>query len=415
MDFAQALQQAEKIASGGYTPDELQEFLSFMDTAAPGEIEEILAVYQTALDTQPAWQLHVNPDFMDRLAALRPAEQDHPVEHDLTTEKKIPAESRSIIPVWARWSAAAVLILLAGSIWFLTRNTPVQPQLVEISPVAPENDALPGSNKAILTLAGGQQLILDSVQQGNLAMQGNAQISKTNNGSLIYHSTGSPSNTATIYNKLTTPRGGQYQLTLPDGTQVWLNAASSITYPTAFTGKERKVRVTGEAYFEVAKNADMPFLVEENDLTIKVLGTRFDISGYDNEPVRKTVLVEGSVNVLYQKTATHLDPGMQAQVNRKAATDNHMPALSVSPANIEQTLAWKNGFFAFTNADLPALMRQIARWYDVDVTYEGTIPKDAFEFNGKIGRTLTLDQVLKLLTKTRVHYTIGGRQLTIRP
>jgi ferric-dicitrate binding protein FerR (iron transport regulator) len=338
-------------------------------------------------------------------------------EQDLPAEKKIPEKtipSRSIIPIWARWAAAAVLILLGGSIWFLTRNTPVQPPLVT-NPAARENDALPGGNKAILTLAGGQQILLDSAQQGNLTVQGNAQVSKTNNGKLVYQSAGSSPNTAIVYNTLTIPRGGQYQLTLPDGTQVWLNAASSITYPTAFTGKERKVTITGEAYFEVAKNANKPFLVEENNLTIKVLGTRFDVSGYDNEPVRKTVLVEGSVSILYKGTSTYLEPGMQAQVNRRAATDNRTPALTVAPANIEQTLAWKNGFFAFTNADLPTVMRQIARWYDVDVTYEGSIPKDAFEFNGKIGRTLTLDQVLKLLTKTRVHYTIEGRQLTIRP
>jgi ferric-dicitrate binding protein FerR (iron transport regulator) len=334
-------------------------------------------------------------------------------EQDLPAEKTSP--SRSIIPVWARWTAAAVLILLGGSIWFLTRNTPVQPYVIVTNPDSPKNDALPGGNKAILTLADGRQLVLDSAQQGALVMQGNARVSKTDNGKLVYNSVGAPSNIVTAYNTLTTPRGGQYQLTLPDGTQVWLNAASSITYPTAFTGKERKVKITGEAYFEVAKNADQPFLVEENDLATKVLGTRFDVNGYDNEPVRKTVLVEGSVNVLYKEKATHLEPGMQAQVNRKTATDNRIPALTIAPANIEQTLAWKNGFFAFTNADLPAVMRQIARWYDVDVTYEGTIPKDAFEFNGKIGRMLTLDQVLKLLTKTRVHYTIEGRRLTIRP
>lgn len=460
------------MASGHYSPDELHDFLSFMDAAEPSQVSQILEVYQAAIDKQPVYQLQVSPDFMSRLKALRPDESedgmsiagdrkdrgfiadieagdeaDNEEDMGLTPDNK---EGRRSIPIsnrigsrrWIRW-AAAVLIFLAigGYCWLLSKKDLQHPPLANnpINSATPKNDVLPGGNKAILTLSGGRQIILDSAQQGDLTIQGNARVSKIENGKLVYQPVGSSSGETTTYNTLTTPRGGQYQLKLPDGTQVWLNAASSITYPTAFTGKERKVKITGEAYFEVAKNAGQPFWVEENDLVIKVLGTRFDVNGYANEPIRKAVLVDGSVNVLYQKTEVHLQPGMQAQVRRelagdqeaavdqkstadqsspadqKSPGDHRKPVLTVVPGNIEQTLAWKNGFFAFSNADLPTVMRQIARWYDVDVSYEGTISKDLFEFDGKIGKSLTLDQVLKLLTRTRVHYTIRGRQLTIRP
>jgi len=407
MNLEQALQRAEKLASGLYSPDELHEFLFFMDSADPMQVNQVVEAYQEAIDNQPAHQLQVDPDFMSRLKALRPADSgDHRAR---------------IIPVrWIRWLAAAVLILLIAGAYLLnlSKKHTGEPPLADqpfINSTGPKNDLPPGGNKAVLTLSGGRQIILDSAEQGDLTIQGNARVSQTGNGKLVYKSVGNASGAVTTYNTLTTPRGGQYQLKLPDGTQVWLNAASSITYPTAFAGRERKVRITGEAYFEVAKNADWPFFVEENDLVIKVLGTRFDVNGYDNEPIRKTLLVEGSVNIVYQKTESHLEPGMQAQVQRAPGGDQRKPVLTIIPGNIEQTLAWKNGFFAFANADLPTVMRQLARWYDVDVNYEGVIPKDAFEFNGKIGRTLTLEQVLKLLTQTHVHYTIRGKQLTIRP
>jgi transmembrane sensor len=444
MNLEQALQQAEKLASGQYSPDELHDFLSFMDTAEPSQVNRVLEVYQEAIHNQPVYQLQVGPDFMSRLKALRPAESaDRMVmAGDKEDRDLIPAGHRIVSRTWIRW-AAAILILLAtgGYLLFLSKKGIDQSPLANnpINPATPKNDVLPGGNKAILTLSGGRQIILDSAQQGDLTIQGNARVSKMENGKLVYQPVGNSLGETTTYNTLTTPRGGQYQLKLPDGTQVWLNAASSITYPTAFIGKERKVKITGEAYFEVAKNANLPFLVEENDLVIKVLGTRFDVNGYVNEPIRSAVLIDGSVNVLYQKKEVHLEPGMQAQVrrelagdqrsaadqkspadqspsaNQKSTGDHRNPVLTVVPGNIEQTLAWKNGFFAFANADLPTVMRQIARWYDVDVNYEGAIPKDAFEFNGKIGRSLTLDQVLKLLTQTHVHYTIRGKQLTIQP
>jgi transmembrane sensor len=312
-----------------------------------------------------------------------------------------------------RWSvAAAVVLLVAGSAVWLQETRKNQKPAVAIAST-PVHDALPGGNKAILTLSGGRQVILDSATEDTVLTEGAAIVAGAK-GKLAYNP-GNQADAPLVYNTLTTPRGGQYQLTLPDGSRVWLNAESSITYPTAFTGKDRKVQVTGEAYFEIAKNAHEPFSVEEKGMTIAVLGTSFNVNGYDDEAFSKTTLVDGRVKVDYEKVGALLEPGTQAEVYRGPNPDNQTPAIKVGPANVEQALAWKNGLFAFSDADLPTVMRQLSRWYNVDVKYEGEISKDKYQFNGKIGKTLTLDQVLKILTKTQVHYNIDGNQLTIRP
>ncbi len=197
-------------------------------------------------------------------------------------------------------------------------------------------------------------------------------------------------------------------MTLNDGSKVWLNAGSSITYPVAFVGDERKVTITGEAYFEVAKNAGMPFRVKINESTeIEVLGTHFNVNAYADEASINTTLVEGSVRVTANKKVQLLSPGQQAQVNANAIN-------LIKDADVAQVLAWKDGLFSFKDADLPTVMRQLARWYDVEVQYEGAIPEK--EFNGKIGKTLTLNQVLRVLTKTHVNYRIeNGNKITIIP
>ena len=312
-----------------------------------------------------------------------------------------------------RWSsvAAAVLIIAGVGIllpWARRNHVPA----TAAAPIL-AHDALPGGNKAILTLSSGRRVILDSATEDTVLTEGAAIVAGAK-GKLAYNP-GNQTDAPVVYNTLTTPRGGQYQLSLPDGTRVWLNAESSITYPTAFTGKDRKVQVTGEAYFEIAKNAHQPFSVEEKGMTIAVLGTSFNVNGYDDEPFSKTTLVEGKVKIDYEKVGALLEPGTQAEVYRGPNPDNQTPAIKVGPANVEQALAWKNGLFAFSDADLPTVMRQLSRWYNVDVKYEGNIPKDRFEFNGKIGKLLTLEQVLKILIKTQVHYSIDGNQLTIRP
>lgn len=201
-------------------------------------------------------------------------------------------------------------------------------------------------------------------------------------------------------------------MTLSDGTRVWLNAASSITYPTNFTDKDREVTITGEAYLEVAQNARQPFLVEVAGTVIRVLGTRFNVNAYSDEPSINTTLLEGRVRVEQGGSQVILDPGQQARVRRGNT------AIRVEPAvDVDQTIAWKDGSFAFVKADLPTVMRELSRWYNVEVLYKGNIPER--HFYGRLGRDLTLDQLLKLMAQLRIHYTIEtgarGNQLIISP
>jgi ferric-dicitrate binding protein FerR (iron transport regulator) len=317
-----------------------------------------------------------------------------------------------------RYFAAAAVVggLGIGGWWFVTKHANEKPVLVQTT--APADIAAPATNRATITLASGQRVYLDSAGNGQLAKQAGINVLKLDSGTVAYQAAGKPSDLTgeLIYNTLVNPRGSRVvTLALTDGTKVWLNAGSSIRYPAFFIGGSRKVQVTGEAYFEIAKNAHQPFSVEEKGMTIAVLGTSFNVNGYDDEPFSKTTLVEGKVNVNYGKVGALLEPGMQAEVYRGPNADNQVPAIKVGPANVEQALAWKNGLFAFSDADLPTVMRQLSRWYNVNVKYEGEIPKDKYQFNGKIGKTLTLDQVLKILTKTQVHYSIDGNELTIRP
>jgi ferric-dicitrate binding protein FerR (iron transport regulator) len=244
---------------------------------------------------------------------------------------------------------------------------------------------------------------------GVVAMQGNAEV-KLNNGQLEYKKAHDAQGMSVSYNTMSTPKGRQFQVLLPDGTKVWLNAASSLRYPTAFTGKERRVEITGEAYFEVAKNAHLPFKVSINDHTaIEVLGTHFNVNAYDDESNINTTLLEGSVKVTSNKQVQMLTPGQQAQVNHESGS-----VKLVTKADVDEAMAWKNGNFSFNDASLPAVMRQLSRWYNIEIEYKGGIP--AGTFSGEIGRSLTLDQVLKGLTRTKIRYTIEkDNKLLIHP
>jgi len=408
MDSERLIALIQLYRLGNLTPGEADELFAFLEEDRGGVValpvlESLLVAAGTdgersREDTDlTRWQ----PILEQILAADKPIVQQ---------QEKRPA----LIFGMRRWlaavAAAAILIFL---VWQFNQGNLPNPSNQGLIKV---HDVAPGGNKAILTLSGGQQIILDSAHNGQLASQGSTRIIKTDSGSLSYHSIPKSPNqqSAILYNTLTTPRGGQYQLTLPDGTRVWLNAASSITYPTAFIGTERKVEITGEAYFEVAKNTRQPFSVVEKGIYIEVLGTHFNVNGYDDETFSNTTLLEGAVKVSYQKVGALLRPGMQAQVYRGPNPDSQVPAIKVGPANVEQAVAWKNGLFSFAKADLPTVLRQLSRWYDVDVKYEGRMPLRSF--NGEIGKSLTLDQLLKVLTTTtRVHYKIEGKQLTIQP
>jgi ferric-dicitrate binding protein FerR (iron transport regulator) len=256
--------------------------------------------------------------------------------------------------------------------------------------------------------------MLDTAARGTIAKQGSARIVKTDSGKLSYQSADAKRNQtiAIEYNTLSTPRGGQYQLTLPDGSQVWLNAASSIRYPIAFAGGERHVDITGEVYFEVMKNASQPFKVSINGRAeVEVLGTHFNINAYEDESSINTTLLEGSVQISStgstpsREARVPLKPGQQAQYKNAGSIQ------IIDHADTEQAIAWKNGRFAFNNSDLKTIMRQIARWYDVDVVYEGSgSPR---YFTADLSRNRNLSVLLQILEQSKLHFNIDGKRLTV--
>ena len=310
--------------------------------------------------------------------------------------------SRRVFPL-RRWLAAAAVLLLlaAGAYLWVARE---KNSVVTVAAADPP-EVQPGKEGAILTLADGSQILLDSIKNAVVALQGGAT-AKVVNGVLLYEAGGNK----VVYNTITTPKGRRYHAVLPDGTEVWLNAASAIRYPTAFTGKERKVEINGEAYFEVVKNEEKPFVVNlENEAEVEVLGTHFNINAYDNEEAIRTTLLEGSVRVRSGMRQAVIRPGEQAQMRRNA-----LDAIAVKTADPEKVMAWKNGFFNFENASLEEILRQLERWYDIEVVYSGKIPQKVFW--GQMGMDLKLDDVLQFLERSNVKFTYQKeRKLIVNP
>lgn len=303
------------------------------------------------------------------------------------------------------WAAAAVLLLVSLTAVYLFTRQGIKNEIVKREGRKPVilHDIAPGGDKAILTLSDGSTVILDSTNNGAIAKQGGITIIKLD-GLLTYNKKGSVS-TEVLYNTITTPRGGQYQIVLPDGTKVWLNAASGLRFPTVFAGKERNVELSGEAYFEVAKNPDMPFHVMVNNMKVEVLGTHFNVMAYDNEAAVKTTLLEGSVKVYQGNQTVMLLPSQQALLQRSGGT------LSTREANTEKEVAWKNGRFIFEDDDIHSIMNQLARWYDIDVEFKEEINA---HYIGKITRQTNISQVLKMLKSAGgVSFEINNKKVTV--
>jgi len=312
--------------------------------------------------------------------------------------KKRPAVNST----WLRYAAVFILVAGAATIFYLINRQEVispNPSFTQVSTIGP------GTNRAILTLANGEKIELDSAGKGLIARQQNAQIVKLADGQIAYNYDPKAVLKGELMNTITTPNGGQFQLILPDGSRAWLNAASSITYPSVFNGNRRNIQVSGEVYLEIAANEQQPFTVAVNGVTIDVLGTRFNINAYDNEEAVKTTLIDGAVRVSAQANRQILKPGQQAQLSKGGLitiTDD---------IDLKQVMAWKNGYFDFKNADLPNVMRQIERWYDVKVTYKGKTPPVVFK--GKMDRNVQLSDVMLFLAKFGIKTTLEGRNLII--
>lgn len=297
---------------------------------------------------------------------------------------------------WLPYAAAAIVGVL-GIAWFLLTDTP---QTTPDSRKAATADILPGGNRAILTLANGKTIALSEAEAGIIIHDD--QVTYTDRSKQIARL--SPD--AFGYMVLATPNGGTYQVTLPDGSEVWLNAASELIYPLRFSGTERVVTISGEAYFSVAKNAQNPFKVISKQQEIQVLGTAFNVSAYADEPETKTTLVQGGVQIrnVQSGAINRLLPNEQSVV--------HASSTEIQQVDAEPYIAWKNGYFYFKHTPFEEVMRQLARWYDVEVIYRGEVPQETF--SGKMGRELTLNAALKLLNVSAVQVEItDGNKLIV--
>lgn len=339
------------------------------------------------------------PDFDNLLSAEETKKAYQLLMRQVNQSPEVIRPARSIHFLKRWWAAAILLVALCTGVylWQNKRTT---------SPIAVNKTATsiqPGQAGAILTLADGSQVLLDTVKNATIALQGGVT-AKVIEGTLVYEGTGNE----VVYNTMSTPKGRQYHVTLPDGSGVWLNAASSIRFPTAFVGKERRVEITGEAYFEVKKGIT-PFIVSaDNRATIQVLGTHFNVNSYNNEARLNVTLLEGSVGVSNSNGRVVIKPGEQAQIE-EGEENIHV----VKGTDVDKVIAWKNGLFNFEGATLKEVMRELERWYDIEVVYEKDIPE--IEAMGKISRGISLNNLLAGFKELGVHYRLEGRKLIIMP
>jgi ferric-dicitrate binding protein FerR (iron transport regulator) len=385
----QILELLRKWRLGVASTQEMQELLDLLeDSESTKIIDPVLKNYWL----EAKGEFADYPGMEDGVSAiLRTFPSDNRVA-DIASKQK------SVVPIFRKlgWAAVIVFALGVGLFKFLYHK----PE----NPIAKQSPILPGKQGAILTLADGSTVSLDSIKNGVIATQGGAT-AKVVNGKLMYEVSGNE----VVYNTMTTPRGRQFQMDLPDGSQVWLNANSSITYPTVFAGNERKVKIKGEAFIEVVKNSAKIFKVNVNDRDeIEVLGTSFNVEAYDDEDAIKTTLLEGAVKVSLKNkeraSTVALKPGQQAG-------DENEELRLVNDVDINKVIAWKRGVFNFDDADLQTTMKQLARWYDVDIEYEGKVP--AKTFGGEISRNVPLSKVLEMLAYTRVHFKVEGRKIIV--
>lgn len=379
------------------TPAEFEELLLHIKNE--GSAAEVQTVLETLIGQSPGATDYKEDDWA-------------PLFQKILQQAEVPVPeqaSRKLRRLSRRWTVAAAVLLVLGTgfIWYKEQRGKVP---VAAAPAA--SDLAPGSNKATLTLADGSTINLGTAQNGVLGQQGKMQLVKSGNERLVYQPGQGRGSEELQYNLLTTPRGGQYQLQLPDGSKVWLNAATSLRYPTSFTGGDRVVELKGEAYFEIKADATKPFRVkvwrgefsETEPLQVEVLGTHFNIMDYDEEPTISTTLLEGLVRVRKGEHSVLVRPGRQAQLDKGEE-------LRVTETDTEAAVAWKDGMFKFRDAGIEQVMRQLARWYDVEVVYVNGVPGDRFQ--GEMYRNVNASKILKVLEASGVHFTVTGRKINL--
>jgi ferric-dicitrate binding protein FerR (iron transport regulator) len=385
----------DKLLSNDCTAAEKQELFQLVETVEDEpQLQDVL---------EGAWMRYTQPSQVvddNRSAAM--------LKNILAESQVAPLYKKR--KLWPYMAAASVVVLVGWGMYRLllpAANVPVKPSIAAI-----RNDVkAPDKSKATLTLAGGQEIRLNQAQSGTLATENGSRVVMQQNGQLVYEKT-STANTQTAYNTLNNPRGSRViTLTLPDGTSVWVNAGTTLTYPTAFAANERKITLTGEAYFEVAKDPRKPFRVQFASAgragSVEVLGTHFNINAYNDEPVIKTTLLEGKVKMSSMGNGewSILKPGEQVSLYQTSHLSKPIPVQT------DLVVAWKEGLFDYKRSDITEVLRDAARWYDIDVVYAGNRPGDTF--TGGIDRTATLKELLTILQMTGLRFTLEGRKLTV--
>ena len=416
MDKTQLAELAERFLAGTATEKEIELLHEWYDTA---DKEEIELVFTPEPETAEA----VGKRLFGGLQLV-------------IQEERQETRHRRIV-LTRRWIAAASVIFVvvfAGKyFWDADRST--KPELSAVQASKPRTDLPPGSNKARLWLGDGSVIDLADAKNGTIRQEAGARIEKKD-GQLIYGfsgdheasvrpdgskdtggstrpdgskgAEGAKGAEASEMNTIQTPRGGQYEVVLADGTKVWLNSASSMSYPTRFTGKDRQVQLKGEAYFEVAEDKTKPFKVSVGDVQVEVLGTHFDVMAYEDENAINTTLLAGAVRVTSKRTGSRV-----LAASQEASMDRSSGSLSVNEVDADESIAWKNGFFDFKGVSIETVMRQLARWYDVDVEYEGKTDK---HFRGTISRSENVSAVFKMLELTgEVHFSTEGKKIIVKP
>lgn len=383
----------------------------YLNGEATDEEEQFLFTYYNLFENEPDVVSLLNDEELVNIK--------HQLDEGLWANiKERETSPDTIIPHWkfkekSNWLwlkiAATLLIVISATLIIRFKHSTKSEELAGSKII--QHDVMPGGNKAVLTLSNGQHIVLDQLNKGQIAVQHNTVINKVNDGQLVYASNHEnqvqPANVS--WNTLTIPTGGQYNIVLPDGTKVFLNSQSTLSFPTSFTGNERNVTLTGEAYFEVAKNPAMPFKINvANHQTVEVLGTHFNIMAYENDNNIETTLLEGSVKISSNGHQTMLKPGEMANNDLKSSV------LTVRQADIDDVMAWKNGYFRFHNEGIKNIMKKASRWYNIDIVYSGNVTNHTF--GGIYARNRELSELLKGLESTGIiHFSIEGRRITVMP
>ncbi|HEV7382223.1 MAG TPA: FecR domain-containing protein [Dyadobacter sp.] len=377
--------------SGIATAEETNEFMSLVRKAqGDQELSDLLKELWENSDDKPAF---FSPDETDAIF--------NGIIHEESEQDYEPSKLRRLY--WWRFAAAAIFILFGLGTFYKFKAKTSQREHAIIPEII--HDVEPGGNRATLTLADGSTILLDSANNGLLATQGGAAISKNSDGQLTYNA----QNTGTVpdanqVNTLTTPKGGQYQVTLPDGSKVWLNSSSSIRFPAAFAQNERRVDITGEVYFEIHKDKKRPFRVHFQDSEIEVLGTTFNVMAYQDEATSRTTLIEGSVSLASQTNSKKLVPGQQAAIGSNGN-------IKTKEVDTDEAIAWKKGLFFFRDESIEEIMKKASRWYDIQIQYEGKVP--VRQFTGKVSMDVNISELLNMLRYAGVNCRIENKKVIV--